>query len=333
MFSNYNDAWFMNESLTFYMSINTFRNPIFDTQNEPFANDDTPLGQNILSQQQQQQQNDAPNTSATNKEQQHKRFKRFINKSHSAINTKQKLNDFCDSLAFSVKGKVFVFELNFKRRLHRLRKFLDKNLPWILPNKQTRQRNNEHYHSSPNNLYQQDNSHPEGGAAGYFDYDNYFWKNIQPSSPKSLEVQQERLLNRLEKAKRDSQKLFNMENNFASYFIHEEEDEPRTSIDGSIKLTPTKYSQLIRPTGVKAKSRTSKNSRTTTMEEGAQSFSGLATCSLKSPTGKLKPKSQSMPLGNKVQNEPVRSLKAARVPAAAAAVTTTTSSRVSIVRV
>lgn len=233
MLSNYNDAWFMNESIAFYMSTNTFRNPIFDIHSEQDENEIENLspigGESTTTSQVQHQQSD----SSIKVDGQHgcrdkrRRFSKLRVAEYS-IATRQKLNDFRDNLAFSIKGKIFVLELNFKRCLRRLKKFLDKNLPRISSDKQTGFSN---YNTGPNN-YDADHFGSCSKLDKYIaiNQEKMFWQKVQPNSAKSLGVHQERLLSRLERAKRDSHRLFNMDNNnFATYFENDHQDTYRTN--------------------------------------------------------------------------------------------------------
>lgn len=189
MFSSNQNAWFMNESLAFYMSTNTFSNPIFDAQVDPDSS-------------QQEQQNEDTKIERSSS------LNRSLSSSSTASNDNENNNkeqqqrywaSFCDSLMFSIKSKLYVFELNFKRKLQRLKRFASGHLPiWLL--------NNLNVLGGSGSWRQQ------ATASASFEYEDEdkFWEAIQqPYSKVSFSIQQEKILSRLEQliqAKRSSSK-------------------------------------------------------------------------------------------------------------------------------
>lgn len=103
MLSRYSDAWFMSESLAFYLSTNTFNNPVFDEQ----------LAADLCLDQRQPSSREK------------------VDKLESRLGAR--CSQLCDSLVFSLKSKIFVLELNFKRSLRRLRSFADRQRLRLVP--------------------------------------------------------------------------------------------------------------------------------------------------------------------------------------------------------
>lgn len=168
--SLYEDAWFMNESLAFYMSTNTFTNPIFasnfDESRECVVDERDRLNH------------------------------------EASTSTNRPWKKFCDSLVFSVRSKIYVLELNFKRHLKSLKRFTCNNFPaWTSARRSKR--------AAPA-VTGSKHEKPSSGVH----FEDEFWRNIEPSCKKSLDRQQEKILYRLEQvvqAKRHSQLLFNMD--------------------------------------------------------------------------------------------------------------------------
>lgn len=178
----YDDAWLANESLAFYMSTNTFSNPIFvDAQPEPEANVKEP--------------NKEPQRAKQLKQRKSKRdvsedgWDSFADDRHGG-----RWWALYDGLAFSVKSKIYVLELNFKRELRRLKRFASDHLPcFMLPNKQRNPLSGAEKWS----CWLSSSSCSQNRASFIKDE---FWKEVEElSSRKALEKQQEKVLNRLEK--------------------------------------------------------------------------------------------------------------------------------------
>lgn len=170
----YDDAWLANESLAFYMSTNTFSNPIFvDAQPEPERDAEQPNKE--------PQRVEEPNQ---------RRKKKDVSDGEDSFAHSGRWWALYDGLAFSVKSKIYVLELNFKRELRRLKRFASDHLPsFMLPNKQR---------------------NPLSGAEKWSSWScsqnraslikDEFWKEVEElSSRKALEKQQGKVLNRLEK--------------------------------------------------------------------------------------------------------------------------------------
>lgn len=138
MTSTYNDAYLLDESLAYHLSINHFRNPIFDgniygTYSSDQHSDRHEYDQigrlsiqsncgdptNELVRMPEKSEGDCSSEQAFNQENWmqvyfRKRLRRF--------------NDFCDNLTLTLKGKLFVIELNLKRRLNVIKEYLDRRL-------------------------------------------------------------------------------------------------------------------------------------------------------------------------------------------------------------
>lgn len=203
------EIYLMNESHAFYTATNTFSNPIFDSFN---VQESPRNGDNQNKERNGQHKGDPSPTSS---------------KQLLISQTKERWADFCDNFAFSTRNKLFVMETNFKRRLRALRRFLDKKLPpWLLPttNNQTGSRNGPDERQGPPTLAQQ--GFVDGiGHLGQLlrEERNHFQRQpkqnghnrwglplsnlSEPISAKALGAQQERILSRLERIKRDNQKL------------------------------------------------------------------------------------------------------------------------------
>lgn len=232
----------MNESLAFYISTNTFRNPIFDADNINDSNQENSHKQNSTLNPNEtnlmQCRND--DNYATRSQQPDAK-----NNNNKLFTGRRRLSNICDNFAFAIKCKAFVWELNLKRKLKDLRKFCDKNLPKVfhdqLFHQQHADRDSIHTHRKPN-------GRPRRKLDKYI---SSFWHEIEPDSPESLNKQQGRLLSRLEKAKRDSQKLFNMEK-FENHYgdlddqsYHGGQTRNNNGYNSGLNLFETRY---VRPT-------------------------------------------------------------------------------------
>lgn len=123
---------------------------------------------------------------------------------------KQKWAIFCDNFAFSVRNKLFVMETNFKRRLRALRRFLDKKLPQRLlqaassENKLSKQERlaAKSFVRRPNldELLKLEQNQQRNRTSRLLNLS-------EPISAKALGAQQEHILSRLERIKRDNQRL------------------------------------------------------------------------------------------------------------------------------
>lgn len=179
-----NDAWFMNESLAFYQSTNTFSNPAFDNGSE-------------------REYEQSKDEEEEKKKQDQKSWLASKQKG-----SQQKLKpSFCNNLAFSIESKIYVLELNFKRRLQHLRSFADKHLAWMFSSRQTKR--------SFASRSQSFGWHSDAQASWKISdkyADEKFWRRetfFEPKSRESLGKQQQKILCRLEHFKRSvSQQQF-----------------------------------------------------------------------------------------------------------------------------
>lgn len=224
MLSTYNDAHLFNESLAYYMSTNYFRNPLYE-------------GEDALTSAHYQPQGSSDSSSSSSSRSQGDEQNTYVQSGHKANKrrvrikfekNKQRFNNFCDNLTLNFKGKLFVMELNFKRRLNLMRKYLSRTMPWILPSSArdhqgrtmakggmqegdcNQENNNEHYANY--NLDQALNYSINNGKLAYIDDEleqKSFWTNLRPpKSSDSLGEQQAKILTRLLRVKVVNKKLF-----------------------------------------------------------------------------------------------------------------------------
>lgn len=191
---SYNDACFLNGSLAFYTSTNTFSNPIFDVSQFTDNN-----GNDCK-----QEEGAAAG-----------RQKQTGGQLEKDVSLVGRCANICDNLLFSIKSKMFVMELNFKRRLRSIKKYSAKNLPWLfhqdrraISGRQTQfySPTSQFYDSQQLEFNQQQQQVPIHQDLLY--NNEKFWRNIVPDCKKSLNVQQEKILSRLEQtvqAKRNNQ--------------------------------------------------------------------------------------------------------------------------------
>lgn len=163
--------WFMNESQVFYMSTNTFSNPIFDPRVGPSSEE-------------------APAKEVKDSK------KGLTRRKLPRLSLKQRCSNFCDSIAFSIRSKMFVLELNLEKKLENFRKFANNHFAWITMrhNKRDCRKRQSKMESDRMDIRK-----------------SKFWGEISaaPKSRKSLCIQQEKILCRLEQvlqAKRYKQK-------------------------------------------------------------------------------------------------------------------------------
>lgn len=181
--------------LFYNMSTNYFMNPIFAENGTMESLDDS------------QDERDDYTT-------QHKEEKNRRNKIHHYVDTKcQRMSQLLDDLTLEIKGKLFVIELDFKRRLGSMRKYVRQKVPWIWPSKtrehqrdvkegNSKQKNNNdgptHHHNDPHLL----------PSIGDLDQE-MFWDNLRlPKSSECIGEQQAKILSRLAYVKKVSQQLF-----------------------------------------------------------------------------------------------------------------------------
>lgn len=170
----FNEAWLINESLALHVSTNTFNNPTFDEDHIDSANNEAP----------------AVGLSSDRSPAQQQSKELGCNKSGLQKTTNQSFgSNFADNLAFSIRSKLFVIDLNFKRKLRSLKAFVINHLPSLFDSTTSSRKSvsrNKARFMSRNKIY---------------DCDEQFWENIvEPSSRKSLGKQKEKILSRLERA-------------------------------------------------------------------------------------------------------------------------------------
>lgn len=216
MLNSYKDGCLMNESYVFYSSINTFRNPIF----EPPQAAEQQEGAGQLGQRQSpasscsmSSTSSSPSSvalvegeesvQAGDHQQRHQPTERArIPKScsnNTSVGSNQsepgrRWQEFCDNLSLSIRGRLFVMESNLKRRIRAMREYVDKKMPWISP--LVSQKRRSAARGEPNSTGVQQAKLERG--LGRFQFP-------EPQSAKTLEVQEERLLNRLKRIKRERQ--------------------------------------------------------------------------------------------------------------------------------
>lgn len=206
--SSDHDNWYapaINESLAFYMSTNTFNNPIFEAQFELDSSQEGEIvsggsgctEQNEVGRNQEElsrsSKSSSPSTTCK------------VSNGNNNIKQEQKQNNwtnFCDNLMFSIKSKIYVFELNFKRKLQRLRRFASGHLPsWLMTNIGSIKNHATAAAtttSSGENIYVYEN-YDDMNDDEEEEEEDKFWETIQqPYSKDSLNVQQEKILSRLE---------------------------------------------------------------------------------------------------------------------------------------
>lgn len=172
------DAWFMSDSLAFYLSTNTFRNPVFDEQ---FASSDDCQGSS------------GPEV------------KGRLGKLRSGLGAR--CSQLCDNLAFSLRSKLFVLELNFKRSLRRMRGFAKRHGLKLIPAPlDGRAGQGKQVAGCQASMQQTPWMHGALGSASRRD-ERKFWRKMGDSRA-SLGIQKEKILSRLEQvvqAKRNSE--------------------------------------------------------------------------------------------------------------------------------
>lgn len=197
--SSNHDNWYapaINESLAFYMSTNTFNNPIFEAQFELDSSQEGEIvsGSSCAEQNQEElnRSSESSSLSTTCK----------VSNGNSTVKQQQQQQNnwtnFCDNLMFSIKSKIYVFELNFKRKLHRLKRFASGHLPsWLMTNiGSIKNHATAAASNSGENIYEYENYDDMNDGD---EEEDKFWETIQqPYSKDSLNVQQEKILSRLE---------------------------------------------------------------------------------------------------------------------------------------
>lgn len=190
MLNSYQRGCLINESHVFYTSINTFRNPAFEPQLEHDTEGGVQDKAAMAVSQRAQPNKGALPTSCSND----------MSFSSNQSELSQRWQEFCDNLSLSIKGRLFIMESNLKRRLRAIRKYLNKKAPWILA--QVSQ--HESHGLRPQVAGGEPPLVPDEGVGRGFGRFHF----PEPSSAKTLDAQQERLLNRLKRIKR--QRLFNL---------------------------------------------------------------------------------------------------------------------------
>ena len=190
MFSQ-NDSWFMNESLAFYLSTSTFDNPLFETSLVE-DNFESPEAERRNS----NKHGGEGETAAVDR------------KPKPSCNKRSKQSawsEFCGNLLFSIRSKMDVLELNFKRKLRRLRKFASGHGPTSVshngfrtncsePTRRSRRMNESPWLSTMDQCQTVVDKGPPSS------YREKYWRKIGLSSSDSFGVQQEKILSRLRQA-------------------------------------------------------------------------------------------------------------------------------------
>lgn len=156
----------MDESLAFHVSTNTFNNPAFD-QDHIESSADLPASP----------------------------------LDHRAeINQKKKKKEdrkrsFGDGLVFAIRSKLFVIDVNFRRKFNSLREFAARHLPALFEKKQRSATTSDKRMFANSRTRNSNKIHDSSSR-------EQFWENIlvEPSSRKSLGKQKAKILNRLEQA-------------------------------------------------------------------------------------------------------------------------------------
>lgn len=168
----------MSESLAFYLSTNTFSNPMFEEHTQQTA-----PNQAIYDEQ---------------RDRQTRKGSRLL----------ARCAELCDNLLFSVKSKLFVLELNFKRSLRRVRSFAERQSFGLNAKPRSVHQQNQPIQPTPwlSDALETSRcvSHSDSVNGNSRDQrrGDKFWKSIgqAPDSRESLGLQKQKILNRLEQA-------------------------------------------------------------------------------------------------------------------------------------
>lgn len=184
----FNDG-LIDESLAFHVSTNTFNNPAFDQNLADLAN------QVDLAECQITRKGTSKSSSRIVERQSKESGVRDDRRETTAGQSFK--SSFAENLAFSFRSKLFVIDLNFKRKLRSLKTFAVRYFPRILFQQSAAATSSRRKNSSDNRTGTSFTNRNK-----IYDSDEQFWKNIivDPSSRKSLTKQKAKILNRLERA-------------------------------------------------------------------------------------------------------------------------------------
>lgn len=207
----FNDAWLINESLALHVSTNTFSNPAFDQDHFDGVN----CGYNYPAAF--AQPDTKPITGDAGKENggDKRNRKEAAGKPRGQRTFTQ--TSLVDNLAFSIRSKLFVIDLNLKRKLNSLRAFAVRHFPRVFASSSGGKFVGKTFDGGSSHKM-----HGTSSRGACFmnrcrihdsEMDEQFWENfVEPSSRKSLGKQKEKILSRLERVLEEKRSQSNLRN-------------------------------------------------------------------------------------------------------------------------